>query len=114
MEKDLFRWPFSWQRQLRIDNGDRISYKAGDVFESAIYSEDEKKKNRLARKAARLYEKAASCYEKAGLGLAARNCILCASESWGLAEDDDLANECDRLAEKINTYWEEEIDEITE
>ena len=113
MKKKMFQWPFSRQRQLRVQCGDRLSSEAGDIIESAIYCEDEQRRNRLARKSARLYEKAASCYENAGLGLAARNCILCASESWAWAEDDDLAIGCDRRAETIDTYWEEEVDETT-
>lgn len=111
MEGKMFQWPFSKNRQMRIASGDRLSNRAAEAYEKAIFSQDEKSQVRFARKAARLYVKASAYYSVSGLGLASRNTLDCAAECWSLAGCEESSRECESISESMVTYWEDDGDD---
>jgi hypothetical protein len=103
-----FSWPFARRRQTWIDEADRLSEDAGDLYEQALFKAAEHDKSRSAKKAANHYEHAGEYYQRAGLGLAARNSFLTAAECWSLIGDERACERCEHAADQIRTYWEDE------
>lgn len=105
-----FGWPFAKHRQTWIDSGDRLSGDAADKYMASLYEAADRARATLARKSAKLYEHASAYYKRAGLGLASRNAMSCASECWEIAGDATRSMECELIASETETYYEDEDD----
>lgn len=103
--KNDFSWPFSKRRQTWIAEGDRLMDRAADAIEDIECRDNKDREVRDRKKAAAMYEHAAEYYRRAGLGLAAKNCLMNASIEWELAGSTDAADRCEIAGDHIDPYW---------
>ena len=107
-------WPFSLHRQTWIEKADKFLSVAADAAGEATASgEDSPLGFRKYRKAARYYERAAEYYRKAGLGVMSQGSWQDAAECWSIVGEQDECLRCERSADSIDTYYEDESEDAS-
>lgn len=97
----------SLRRQVWISDADRLIAEAAELADDTAqhpYSESHAKR---IRKAARLYAKSARFYRQAGLGIMAQGSLQDAAICYARLGDDEQCEQCEQLAEEIDTFYEE-------
>jgi hypothetical protein len=107
-----FAWPFAKHRHLWITKADKFLAVADDSQQeaSAAYATSPLG-FRKYRKAARYYEQSARYYRKAGLGVMAQGSWQDAATCWACVGEQDECLRCEALADEIDSYWDEEVDQ---
>jgi len=98
-----FQWPFSQWRQTWIAEGDRLVAEAEELV-----GEGAAKPSRYEQ-AARLYLKSAGFYRRAGLGLCSATSYQDAADCYSLLGKHDEVEACEKKADAIPVYYEEEV-----
>ena len=113
-KQNPFSWPFSLHRQTWIEKADKFLSVAADAAGEATASgEDSPLGFRKYRKAARYYERAAEYYRKAGLGVMSQGSWQDAAECWSIVGEQDECLRCERSADSIDTYYEDESEDAS-
>jgi len=102
-------WKFSRSRQCWIDEADRLVADAHDLI--GDFEPHTRQHLRDFTRAARMLQKSARLYRNAGLGVMAVASWEEAAQVWASLGDDECCDHCEGQASKIQTYWDDCVNE---
>lgn len=95
------------RRHIWIYDADRLVAEASDLADETVSHPYNAAQAKRVAKAARLYMKSARFYKQAGLGICAVTSYEDAATCFARLGDAEQCEECEELADSIDTHYEE-------